>query len=331
MATTYTVKNGDCLWNIAQSQLGDPLRWTQIAELNGISKSNPVIYPGQVLNLEVGSSSSSSASKPNTSTMATIQYFGLQAGTDRTLFATWKWDRSHTENYKIRWWYCTADGIAMLGTESTVDFPQCTYNAPNNAVRAWFHVMPISEKYQSNDKDVSYWTAEWSTQKTWDFANNPPTKPSAPSVEIKDFTLTAELDNLNVNGTAIEFQIVKDNNSIYQNGKASILFGHAAYSCTVPAGSEYKVRCRSIRDEIYSDWSDYSSNVDTPPSAPSVFTELKALTETSVYAEWDAVPNAESYGIEYTDKITYFDSSNKVQSMTVQSIVHRAEIGRAHV
>lgn len=326
MAKTYTVKKGDCLWNIAQSQLGDPLRWTQIAELNGISKSNPVIYPGQVLNLEVGASPSSSAPKPNTSTMATIQYFGLQAGTDRTLFATWKWDRSHTENYKVRWWYCTADGIAMLGTETSVDFRQSTYNAPSNAVRAWFHVMPISKKYKSNDQDVSYWTADWSTQKTWDFANNPPTKPSAPSVDIKDFTLTAELDNLDVNGTAIEFQIIKDNSSIYQNGKASILFGHASYSCTVPAGSEYKVRCRSIRDEIYSDWSDYSINVGTPPSAPSVFTELKALSETSVYLEWGAVPNAESYSIEYTKKITYFDSSNQVQSMTVQSAVHHAEI-----
>ena len=45
---TYTVKKGDCLWNIAASELGDGSRWPEIYELNRDRISNPrLIYPGQ--------------------------------------------------------------------------------------------------------------------------------------------------------------------------------------------------------------------------------------------------------------------------------------------
>ena len=45
---TYTVKKGDCLWNIAASELGDGSRWTEIYELNKSEIRNPrLIYAGQ--------------------------------------------------------------------------------------------------------------------------------------------------------------------------------------------------------------------------------------------------------------------------------------------
>lgn len=45
---TYTVKKGDCLWNIAASELGDGSRWTEIYELNKSEIKNPrLIYAGQ--------------------------------------------------------------------------------------------------------------------------------------------------------------------------------------------------------------------------------------------------------------------------------------------
>lgn len=49
-AATYTVKSGDCLWNIAKKQLGDGSKYKEIAQKNGISNPN-LIYPGQVLKL----------------------------------------------------------------------------------------------------------------------------------------------------------------------------------------------------------------------------------------------------------------------------------------
>lgn len=45
---TYTVQKGDCLWTIAEKQLGDGYRWKEIYELNRDSIRDPgLIYPGQ--------------------------------------------------------------------------------------------------------------------------------------------------------------------------------------------------------------------------------------------------------------------------------------------
>ena len=50
--TTYTVKSGDCLWNIAKKYLGDGSRYTEIYNLNKDKIKNPnLIYPNQVLTL----------------------------------------------------------------------------------------------------------------------------------------------------------------------------------------------------------------------------------------------------------------------------------------
>ena len=49
---SYTVKSGDCLWNIAKKQLGDGSRWKEIYELNKDKIKNPnLIYPDQSLTL----------------------------------------------------------------------------------------------------------------------------------------------------------------------------------------------------------------------------------------------------------------------------------------
>lgn len=48
-ARTYTVRKGDSLWAIAESQLGDGGRYTEIKRLNGLASD--VIYAGQVLKL----------------------------------------------------------------------------------------------------------------------------------------------------------------------------------------------------------------------------------------------------------------------------------------
>jgi nucleoid-associated protein YgaU len=45
---TYTVQSGDCLMDIARKRLGDPHRWGEIANLNGIGPPY-TIYPGDVL------------------------------------------------------------------------------------------------------------------------------------------------------------------------------------------------------------------------------------------------------------------------------------------
>ena len=323
MASTYTVKRGDTLWDIAQKYLGDPYKYKYLATINNIPNPD-LIYVGQVIKLS-GGSSSNTATTTN-SRVVTINQFGLQADTDRTVFVTWNWSRDHTEEYKIRWWYATKDGVALLGNESTTKFRHSTYNAPSNAVKTWVHVKPISKKYKSNNKEVSYWTADWSTAKTYYFKNNPPSDPPTPTVKVEKFKLTATLDNLDLNATEIEFRVIKNNISLFKSGTAKIRTGHASYSCDILAGAEYKVRCRAVRDGLYSGWSDYTDNFGTVPSAPKEITVLKALSETSVTLTWSKVTNAKSYDIEWTTKKIYFDSSKEVQSMSIEATYRHAEI-----
>ena len=328
MATTYTVKKGDTLSQIAENY-SDVIRdengnliSTNEARANYLAKINDITDPTRIVVGQTIIISGSAVTPTKTTTSrATIKAFGLQSNTDRTMYATWSWTKSYTENYQTIWYYDTGNGVWFVGSDSTTTDKQSIYNAPSNAIRVKFKVKPISKKHKVNDKETSYWTANWSTEEKYDFSNNPPTTPPVPTVTIDGFTLTAELNNLDVNATDIYFQIVKDNTTIFRNGKASIVKNHASFQCKISAGSEYTVRCRSYRDKKYSDWSEYSDSVNSLPSVPSIKT-CKARSETSVYLEWSAVKTAKTYDIEYATKKEYFDGSNATQTTTGIEFTH---------
>lgn len=309
--TTYTVQKGDTLTAIAK-KYGTTV--SALVALNNITDPNFIVV-GQVLTI---SGTSSTTTTQSLSSRPTIKAFGLQSNTDRTVYATWSWSQSNTDHYEVKWFYATGDGVAFIGNNSTTTDMQSTYTAPSNATLVKFLVKPISKTRTVNDNEVSYWTANWSTESSYSFSNNPPSVPPVPSVEIKDYTLTAEVDNLDVNATTIQFQVVKNDTTTYKTGKVTIVTNHAAFSCTVAAGNEYKVRCRSIRGSEYSDWSAYSGDSGTAPSTPSGITKLQAKSETSIYLEWSAVANATRYDLQYTTKKEYFDDSD--QTTIVSSI-----------
>ncbi len=66
-ASTYTVKAGDTLWDIAQNQLGNGSRYKEIMTLNGLTSD--VIQPGQVLKLPTGGASNTGSSTAKTYTV----------------------------------------------------------------------------------------------------------------------------------------------------------------------------------------------------------------------------------------------------------------------
>ena len=244
-----------------------------------------------------------------------ITKIGLQSGTDRTIFVTWSWSKlSQTDKYDIRWFYATGDGVRFIGSqeEKTITNAQLqsTYTPPENATLVKFQVRPISKTRKVNDKDVSYWTAEWSTEAVYNFSNSPPTKPPTPTVTIKDYTLTAKLDNLDVRGNQIEFQVVQNDSKVYKTGTANIVTKSASYSCTIASGYEYKVRCRAKKDKQYSEWSEYSGNSQTKPDTPPGITSCQATSETSVRLTWNAAGSAETYNIEHATKKEYLGASN---------------------
>lgn len=329
---TIIVKSGDTLSELAEKYYTnygyDTWRsfMNAIVNLNDITDPNYIVV-GQKLQLPYSGSSTTSTKTTNTTSRATIKVFGLQSNTDRTMYATWNWDKDNTDNYKCMWYYATGDGIWFVGTESTSEYKQNLYTAPSNATKVKFKVKPISEKKTVNNKETSYWTADWSTEVTYNFSDNPPTTPtSAPTVTIEKYKLTATYDNLDVNGTHIEFQIVENNRDQFAKKAVSIVTSHAEYTCTVKEGSEYKVRARSKRGDIYSDWTPYSANYSTPPAASTGITTLKALSETSIQIDWDHCATATSYELQYTTKKMYFDSSTEVKSMTITDGYSHAEV-----
>lgn len=292
-----------------------------LVKLNNI-KNPDYIVVGQVLII----SGTAATQKTNNTSRATIDLFGLQSNTDRTMYATWTWSKSNTKEYKTIWYYATGDGLWFIGSDTTTTSKQSLYTAPTNATKVKFKVKPISTTHTVNKKTTSYWTASWSTEKSYNFSNNPPLTPPVPDVEIVDLNLTAELNNLDVNGKQIEFEVVENDKKVFKTGKADIKTSHASFSCAVISGKEYKVRCRAIRGDERSDWSDYSANEGTGPAASSGIITLKALSETSVAIDWGTASNAKQYEIHYTTQKRYFDSSNEVKTMTVESAVSHAEI-----
>lgn len=339
----YRVQEGDTLSEIARDYLGDANKYKWLAAINNIPNPD-LIYPPQEIKLEPDSTSTSSSSKTSGPKKATINQFG-QISTDLgTLFATWNWSRDKTASYKVQWTYNTGDGVWFVGrsTNITVDKDdpaasrQDTYSIPSNAKQVRFKVKPISESkptssssstggviYYDNNKNsgdsgtstnTTYWEASWSDVKT--FTYDPPLGvPSTPSIELKQFTLTATLDNIAItDATHIEFQVIRNNESTpFATKQAVISTAHASQTFNVTAGGEYKVRARAYnsRSKEYSDWSGYSGNEGTIPAAPAEITTIRASSKTSVYLEWTAADTATKYDIEYATKEEHFDGSDQ--------------------
>lgn len=333
MATKYhIVKKGELPSSICKKY---GISLSQLVKLNHLrknSRGNYLIYVGQklIISGKTTTSHSTPGKKPSSkkSNCPKIVHFGLQSDTDSTVFATWDWSRSNTDKYKVVWNYHTGDGVWFIGKEEEITGKQSTYNAPTNAEKVRFKVKAIAKKHKVNKKEVSYWTADYTAWKTYDFDNNPPKMPPVPTVKIEKYKLTASLTNLDdLNATEIEFQVVKDNSKTYKNGVVKIKKWAASFSCTIEAGHSYTVRARSKRNKSYSGYSDYSDGSKTIPSTPASIKSIKALSETSVQIEWEKASNATKCEVQYTTKKMYFDSSSEVKSITVESKTHAEVTG----
>lgn len=337
---TYTVQRGDNLTKIANGSCGKNVaasisgntvqaKINTLVKLNNIKNKN-LIYVGQVLKLSGSSSSSSSTSGTSSSTstksnVPVITALGLQSDdtTGRAMYVAWSFSKDHTKNFKIRWVYYADDMWQSDGDNESEGYESfyCndTFSAPARATKVKVAVQAVSDTYTSGDTEKKYWTDVWSTEKIYDFSNNPPYPPDTPDVSIKDYTLTASIDNIKadeLNATDVEFQIIKNNSTSLGSytSKINTETNYVSYIHTVDAGAEYKVRARCVKGSRVSGWSDFSSNAKTKPSTPSAITTCKANSyssnEISAYLEWTSVTNATSYDIEYTTNKTYFDGSD---------------------
>ena len=329
----WHVYRGDCLWNIAKSVYNNPYRWREIADANGVSQSTALIYPGQWLTLPgitpgTGGGGNPYVSPPAPSpTKVRIDWFKLQAGSDRTMEAIWSY--TGATHFWYRWEQWDNAGHLWL-KEQNQNYsiinqnPAATFTF--DSTEGWnvgkFSIIPVDENGNVLPNTV------WSYLE-YDFRNNPPLLPPDPNFDIDENNkLTVTMDNINpnINGKEIEIAIYQDDTTKFKSAIVPINFTTLtlSYTCDVDPGHTYRLRCRAIRGNIYGGWTNFTSSEKSVPTAPEEITTLesKVIVEQGnrtygVYIEWSPVETAESYTIEYTTNPIYFDTGSNVSSATV--------------
>lgn len=325
----YTVKSGDTLSGIASK---NNTTVANLLSLNPDITNADLIYVGQVIVV----SGTAAPKTKNPTQRPKITSFGAQTGNERSIFATWVWDEDNVDHYEVEWTYATGDGVGFIGYKSNVNVKQSIYSsAPESATLVKFRVKPVAKTRQvgKNKVETPYWIADWSTAKTHYFINAP-NIPSTPTVTISGYKLTAKLDNISsdLNASHIEFKVVKGVSDIVRKGISKISNNTASFSCIVESGGEYRVACRGVRGKLYSEWSDFSNYVESPPSPPGGIFSLYALSDKSVSINWYDVSGSNGYEIQYTTIKRYFDSNpSGVSSVTIGSKEQPATVGHAEI
>ena len=268
----------------------------------------------------------------------TIQklYLANYDTSSRELAVTWSWNpypKDSTEKYIVHWIYSKGMGDARpTNHEVSVDTLELidTFDpSDNEATHVTVSIKAVSKvkSTDSNGKNIYYWgndkgETDFSASKTfWYNDVIPPDKPPAPTVTITGTTLRATLTGLeDLKADSIHFKVFQQNPTNvydereYRSITKPITNGNAEMSCEIEAGYTYVVKCRSMRDNLYSDWVS-SNGVGSGPSAPAKIITCRAESKTSVYLEWSKVPNATTYDIQYVTEEKLFDS-NDAKSVT---------------
>lgn len=225
------------------------------------------------------------------------------------------------DHFTISWSYDTGDGIWFSGGgSSNTNEYYGTYNAPSNALKVRCTVTPVSKTRKVNNQDTPYWSGTPVTVEH-SVSVNPPEVPQVPTVKIEKYELTASLENISDSRSdEIQFEVY-DGTKLFSSGTSTVVTALASYNCKVNAGGSYRVRARSANViaenvRVYSDWSNYSSPETTIPSTPTEITKIRGASSTSIYLEWTEVNSADTYDVEYTTNINYFDNSDETTVKT---------------
>lgn len=337
----YTVVKNDTLSEIAVKYNTSV---SALLKLNPDITNRDLIYVGQKI---IVSGTAATPTK-NKTQKAKITNFGVQTRTDRTMFATWSWDKDNTAEYQVRWKYATGDGVAFNGNIGTETSKQSVWTAPENATKVTFEVRPISTTRTVNGKQSHRWKADWSTIKRYEFGEIAPDTPPVPTVKLEEATakklpkITAKVsftvsawDEIVKKGnkpSKIQFEIRKDGrSSVFKTGTANVkeITGDsrsegatASFATTVDDGGVYTVRCRAVRSGMYSEWSEYQANLQgtsdpiiSKPAAISAIHEPKRVedpttNDVGIYISWDEYEGAKHYHLQWATSTEHFNSSS---------------------
>ena len=317
---TYVVQKGDNLSKIAR-KYGTTVKAIQALNPTLIKNVNYICTGWTIV---VSGDPGKSVTASPTSYITDLK-LGQLSNSENTVLAVWSWKwHSKTDHYLLKWMYSW--GIGTYKTEERTTKDLCdTYSPPSlpgvpldrMKVSVTVTPIPITTK-DANGKEKTAFTAKESNRVLYQFKNNIPSNtPSAPDIEIEDYKLTAKVTNIPDTVTEVEFVVVKDNsNSTYKMNSIRVMSNQATYTITIEAGGSYKVKCRYINENGEGPWSPWSGESTTKPNAPSGIKTCRAESETSVYLDWNAVENATSYDIEYSEKREYLEGSNQTSTQS---------------
>lgn len=205
-----------------------------------------------------------------------------------------------------------------------------TYKASAEALKVRLKVLPVSGKKENvkEGEEELYWPKKYN-QSEWavyDFSKNPPLpfdkEPTVKLDPLDDTKLIISYDTINIeefDATYVQFNVVKNNTaSVYTSSNVPFMkvdgtdnVYTVSHSFNVEYGNEYKVRARAVNFNGQSAWTDFTSPVYTKPCAPKSITvcRCKTMSDNSIgaYLEWEPVPNATKYVVEYTTLRENFD------------------------
>lgn len=241
-----------------------------------------------------------------------ISKIGIQAGTTRTVYATWKGTSiKKQDGYAIGWYYWTGQGVWFSGSSSTTKATNATYSPPSNALKVMFTVRPNPNnkaKWKGADR-----SAQINVPRSGSGGDTTPSAPSSPEVTVSEeplengnYRITAKVlnyQNEHSNGV-LHFQILEndsklviDQNANNKNGIASV-----SYEIGLVGGYRYKARAYAWgKSKEQSQWSAYSENKYTPPKKAAI-DSLVAITFGTVDVRWSALAGAKTYTLEYTNE-----------------------------
>lgn len=199
------------------------------------------------------------------------------------------------------------DGSSGSVTNASAEFSVDKY------VRFKITVTPIAKE---KSDDVPYWIGTPKV-KLYSPVKEPPPKPSTPSCTLRDNVLTVTLENISDMLTDyIRFRLHRNGDPDYAHEDVQVIDRTATCKFVLHPGGVYRVSCIAFNDfygtRVPSEESDNTSEFTPPPPGGLTISSHRAMSTTSIRLDWSSVETADTYDVEYTNDIRYFDASGEV-------------------